>query len=84
MIYEQLDHLLARFNHRVAFLPPGDPNSESEQGEWVWVEGFPTSATASSMTVHGSPPYDRDSAYEDALRDLLGVTPIADEMAGAL
>lgn len=64
--YETLDFLLAQKSKRVEYL----------DGEWVWVE---TVTPDSEMVVHGAPKYTRDEAYEDALRDCLGIIPIADE-----
>lgn len=66
MNYAILDHLLLRFNKRI----------EYQNREWVWIETIDDS----ELIVHGKTPgYTRDDAYEDALRDILGIVPIADE-----
>lgn len=62
-----LDFILAQRNHFVEF----------RDGEWIWREQF---ANGNSMIVHGAAPgYTQADAYEDALRHLLNMTPIADE-----
>lgn len=63
--YEILDFMLAQKSKRIEFM----------DGEWVWIE---TVTPDSELVVHGTP-YTRDEAYEDALRDCLGIIPIADE-----
>jgi hypothetical protein len=45
-----------------------------QDGEWVWVESFPSA----DLVTHGTP-YTRAQAYEDALRNIMGLKPIADE-----
>lgn len=67
MNYAILDHLLMRLMKRVEF----------QDGEWVWIETFDN---GNELAVHGTP-YSREEAYEDALRDSLGIDPIDDELA---
>ncbi len=62
--YEVLDFLLLQKSKRIEYL----------DGEYVWIETL----TNGELVVHGTP-YTRDEAYEDALRDCLGIIPIADE-----
>ena len=63
--YDVLDFLLAQKNKRIEYL----------DGEWVWIEAV---TSDSDMIVHGTP-YTRAEAYEDALRDCMGIVSIADE-----
>ena len=63
--YGVLDFLLSQKNKRIEFM----------DGEWVWIETMPND---SELVVHGIS-YTRDEAYEDALRDCLGIISIADE-----
>lgn len=72
LTYEVLDFLLQEKNKRVEYLK-ANPDVGYEAG-WVWVESMPEG----ELFVHGTP-YTRAEAYEDALRDCLGIIPIADE-----
>ena len=70
MNYQILDHLLAIKNHSV--------QRDIESKAWVWVERLPN---GDDLVVHGAQPgYTMAEAYEDALRDCLGITPLADEV----
>lgn len=62
--FETLDFLLQQKGFSVRY----------EDGEWVWVQTLPLA----DMIVHGTP-YTRTEAYEDALRAIMDLTPIADE-----
>jgi hypothetical protein len=62
--FETLDFLLRQVGYEVRY----------QEGEWVWVQAFPHA----DLVVHGTP-YTREQAYEDALRDIMGLIPIADE-----
>lgn len=69
MDFKILDYLLLQVWRRVEF----------KGNEWVWVQSFPN---GNSMIVHGAKPgYTQSEAYEDALRDALGIIPIDDEKA---
>ena len=62
--FETLDILLQQLGYEVRY----------EDGEWVWVQFLPLA----NVIVHGTP-YTREQAYEDALRDIMELIPIADE-----
>jgi predicted transcriptional regulator len=62
--FETLDFLLRQVGYEVRY----------EDNEWVWVQSFPHS----DLIVHGTP-YTREQAYEDVLRSIMGLIPIADE-----
>ena len=62
--FETLDILLQQLGYEVRY----------EDGEWVWVQFLPLG----NVIVHGTP-YTREQAYEDALRDIMELIPIADE-----
>ena len=51
---------------------------DDESGEWVWCEELPDR----NVIVHGSPPYSREDAHEDALRHLCDLPSIADSIKG--
>ena len=71
--YEVLDFLLLQKNKYVKFLMADE--GTGYQAGWVWIEIMPN---GDELVVHGTP-YTRDEAYEDALRDCLGIIPLADE-----
>lgn len=73
--FDNIDLLIGQFNRSVEWVV----SEATESPQWCWVQYFPETDTRLIVHGAGAKGYTKAEAYEDALRDILGLTPIADE-----
>lgn len=71
-LYARLDMILAETGREVGRCP----EPEMDDGGYVFM--IDAGGDGGKIIIHGAKPYTRDEAYEDALREALGLTLIAD------